>query len=39
MDARTADRLDIAETLYRYAEAIDLMGAHPVAEGEDDFAL
>lgn len=39
MDDRTADRLDIAETLYRYAEAIDLIGAHPVADGEEDPVL
>ena len=39
MDDRTADRLDIAETLYRYAEAIDLIGAHPVADDDDDPVL
>jgi hypothetical protein len=39
MRDRTADRLDIAETLYRYAEAIDLIGAHPVADDEDDPVL
>jgi hypothetical protein len=39
MHDQTADRLAIAETLYRYAEAIDLIGAHPVGPGEDDPAL
>lgn len=35
----TADRLDIAETLYRYAQAIDIIGANPVQPGEPDPAL
>ena len=29
-DRRTADRLDIADTMYRYAEAMDHIGAHPI---------
>lgn len=33
---RTADRLDIAETLYRYAQAVDLIGANPIAHGQAD---
>lgn len=36
---RTAARLDIAESLYRYAEAIDIIGAHPIAQGAPDPAL
>ena len=39
MTDRTTDRLDIAETLYRYAEAVDILGANPVREGEEDPAL
>jgi hypothetical protein len=39
MHDQTADRLAIADTLYRYAEAIDLLGAHPVGSGEEDPAL
>jgi hypothetical protein len=38
-DRRTADRLDIADTMYRYAEAMDHIGAHPVPLGAPDPAL
>ena len=38
-DRRTADRLDIADTMYRYAEAVDHLGAHPARPGEPDPAL
>jgi hypothetical protein len=34
-----ADRLQIAETMYRYGEAMDLMGASPVQAGDPDPAL
>ena len=34
-----ADRLTIAEALYDYAEAMDLMGASPVPAGADDPGL
>lgn len=32
----TADRLEIAECLYRYAEAVDIIGANPVKTGDPD---
>jgi hypothetical protein len=35
----SADRLAIAEALYDYAEAMDLIGASPVPGGEDDPGL
>ena len=38
-DRRTADRLDIADAMYRYAEAMDHIGAHPVPRGAPDPAL
>jgi hypothetical protein len=38
-ERRTADRLDIADTMYRYAEAMDRIGAHPVERGAPDPAL
>jgi hypothetical protein len=38
-ERRTADRLDIADTMYRYAEAMDHIGAHPVERGAPDPAL
>lgn len=38
-DHRTADRLDIADTIHRYAEAIDHIGAHSVDPGAPDPAL
>jgi hypothetical protein len=34
-----ADRLAIAEALYDYAEAMDLIGASPVPAGADDPGL
>lgn len=36
MANQSADRLDIAETLYRYSEAIDIIGANPIERGEPD---
>jgi hypothetical protein len=36
---RTADRLAIAETMFRYAAAMDHIGSHPVKSGEPDPAL
>jgi len=36
---RVADRLDIADTIHRYAEAIDIIGAHPLRPGEPNPAL
>jgi hypothetical protein len=36
---RAADRLAIAETLYDYAEAMDILGASPIPRGADDPGL
>src|ERR1700682_1435268 len=36
---RTADRLDIAEALYRYAEAVDILGSNPTRPADPDPAL
>lgn len=39
LDSRATDRLEIADALYRYAEAIDIIGARPVEPGAPDPAL
>jgi hypothetical protein len=39
IDRRTADRLAIAETMYRYAAAVDHIGSPPVKSGEPNAAL
>jgi hypothetical protein len=36
---RTGDREAIAELVHLYAEAVDVLGGHPVSEGEPDPAL
>jgi hypothetical protein len=36
---RGDDRDAVAEAIYLYAEAVDILGCHPVREGEDDLAL
>ena len=36
---RAGDREAIAELVYLYAEAVDVLGCHPVAEGEHDPML
>jgi hypothetical protein len=38
-DRRATDRLDIIETMHRYAEAMDHIGAHPAERGAPDPAL